>query len=165
VYVQRLRNQAAHIPGLRMRFYGAYEINELPWLLRDVDCVITSSAWPEAFGIVTREALRRGIPVIVSRVGGLTEAVVEGVNGFAFDPEHPEELGALLLRLTREQDLLPRLRRGAQSTPVLTTAEHALAVRAVYIEAQAEAEHHSFEVDAEAEKIFDALVAAGFAGK
>lgn len=161
-YVRRLRAQAAAIPGLRMRFFGAYEIRELTWLLRDVDCVITPSAWPEAFGIVTREALRRGVPVLVSRVGGLAEAVVEGVNGFTFASENPEELGLLLTRLAREEGLLARLREGAQATRVLTTAEHARAVKEIYLEAHTEAQSQRFTVKAESEKAFEALLGAGF---
>jgi glycosyltransferase involved in cell wall biosynthesis len=134
-YATRLREEAKDIPDLRMRFYGAYEPRDLPVLLDDVDLAITPSIWPETFAIVVREALVRGVPIAVSRRGGLPEAVKEGENGFTFDPDHPSELTGILRRILSEPELLPRLRRGACASRVMKIAEHADAVRTVYQEA------------------------------
>lgn len=134
-YVRRLRTEAAAIPGVKLRFYGPYATAELPYLLSDVDCVITPSEWPETFAIVTREAFVLGIPVVVTRLGALPEAVTDGENGFTFDPRRPEELAAILRRLVDEGGLIGRLREGARKTRVWTVGEHADAVRAVYAEA------------------------------
>jgi glycosyltransferase involved in cell wall biosynthesis len=40
----------------------------------------------EQFGIVVTEALAAGVPVIISRVCGATELVVEGETGFIIEP-------------------------------------------------------------------------------
>jgi len=134
-YVRTLRQSAAAIPGLRLRLYGTYEPKELLFLLHDVDCVVVPSTWPEIFCLVAREALVRGIPVAVSRLGALTEAVNEGQNGFTFDPTQPQELAAIFERMVEEEDLLPRLREGARRSNVMTMPHHAAAVREVYEEA------------------------------
>jgi glycosyltransferase involved in cell wall biosynthesis len=46
----------------------------------------------EAFGRVTVEALKSGIPVIASRTGGSTEIIEEGRNGFFYDPTIKDSL-------------------------------------------------------------------------
>ena len=47
--------------------------------LTDPRCVI------ETFGLTTLEALSCGIPVIVPQVGGISELVIEGQNGYKID--------------------------------------------------------------------------------
>jgi glycosyltransferase involved in cell wall biosynthesis len=136
-YVEGLRRQAAEIPGLRLEIHGAYEPHELPGLLADTDCVIVPSLVPETGGLVPREALALGVPVLVSRLGALPELVSEGENGFTFDPGRPAHLADRLRRLAADEGLLARLRDGARRTRVVTAAGHAAAVRAVYEEALA----------------------------
>ncbi|CAN5259524.1 hypothetical protein BH18GEM1_BH18GEM1_07820 [soil metagenome] len=138
-YVSELYARAETVPGLHFRLCGEYESGELPALLHDVDCVIVPSQWPETFCLVAREALARGIPVVVARMGALPDSVIEGVNGFVFDHDRPDALGAVLRRLAEEEDLVPRLRAGARATAVPVLAEHTVALRAIYREALDEA--------------------------
>jgi len=135
-YVHYLRERAKALHGLQLCIYGKYEPEDLPLLLDDMDCVIAPSLFPETFNIAVREALARGIPVFVSRLGALPEAIIEGENGFTFDPRRLEELALLLQRLAEDEGLLLHLRQGARQTPVMTQAEHAEAVQGVYLEAR-----------------------------
>lgn len=134
-YTRELRERAAAVPGLKLWLYGPFRRNELPYLLSDIDCVIVPSLVPEAGPLVPREALARGIPVAVARLGALPETVAEGENGFTFDPNRPEELAAILKRLAQDANLLGHLRDGARGTPAVTVSGHAKAVRSVYREA------------------------------
>lgn len=164
-YLNRLREDAAAVPGLELKIYGSYEPQQLPILLADVDVAITPSTWPETFAIVVREALTRNIPVIVSQRGGLPEAVNYGENGFTFNPDQPGELAALLQRFVKEDDLLPRLRIGAASSKVLSAAGHAAAVRAVYDEAIDDLLHHKTFARGDSEELnflHTALLEQGF---
>jgi glycosyltransferase involved in cell wall biosynthesis len=136
-YARHLRDRAAAVPGLRLQLYGSYRSAELPFLLGDVDCVVTSSQVAETFSITTREALTLGIPVLAARLGALPEAIEEGVNGYTFAPASAGELATVLRRLDADPALLGRLRAGARRTPGLTLPEHAAAVAAVYEEALA----------------------------
>ncbi|HEY3346436.1 MAG TPA: glycosyltransferase, partial [Nitrospirota bacterium] len=79
--VGRLMERAA---GKAVFFHGRYERESLGGLLAGLDAVVVPSMWPETFGIVVREALSCGVPVIVSDCGALPEAVRDGIDGMVF---------------------------------------------------------------------------------
>lgn len=58
----------------------------------------------EGFGIVYLEAGACEVPVVGSRVGGIPDAVEEGVTGLLVDPARPGELEEALLRILRMPD-------------------------------------------------------------
>lgn len=65
--------------------------------------VLAPSQWQEAFGRIAAEAHVSGIPVVASRIGGLTEAV--GPGGILVDAEAPVEQWADAVRkLWEDQD-------------------------------------------------------------
>jgi glycosyltransferase involved in cell wall biosynthesis len=55
----------------------------------------------ETWGLTVNEAMAAGLPVLVSeRCGCARDLVVEGRNGFTFDPCDVEALSKLMLRLS-----------------------------------------------------------------
>lgn len=73
----------------------------------------------ETFGLVTAEALRRGVPVVGSDSGGTREILDGGLSGLLFPPGDPSALASRLERLYRDPTLAPQLtdagyRRAAQ---------------------------------------------------
>jgi glycosyltransferase involved in cell wall biosynthesis len=58
--------------------------------------VIAMPSRRESFGRVTLEAMAAGRPLVASRVGGLTEAVVEGETGVLVPPDDAAALAAAL---------------------------------------------------------------------
>jgi glycosyltransferase involved in cell wall biosynthesis len=166
-YARRLREEAADIPGLRLRLFGAYEPAELPLLLDGIDCVIVPSTWPETFCLVAREALALGLPVLATRLGALPDAVTEGVDGFLFHHDRPETLAALLRRLVEEEGLLERLRQGARQARPTTMVEHASRVRDAYSHALERSDGASGTSEAEwaeLEVLSELLEMYGFGG-
>ena len=157
---------AADIPGLRFRMYGDYDTEHLPALLRDIDSVVVPSLWPETYCLVAREALVRGIPAIVTRMGALPDGVADGRNGFVFDPGRVDELAGIFHRLVDESSLVQRLRSGARRSAVPSLAQHVAALERVYGEALAEAAQRrgiSPADQAELAALESALAAVGFA--
>lgn len=57
----------------------------------------------EGFGLACLEALACGVPVIGSNVGGLSEMIIEGFNGYLFAPEDTDSL-AKKLAMALEKD-------------------------------------------------------------
>lgn len=54
-------------------------------------------------------AMACGLPVLAARLGGISEAVVDGETGFLFDPRVPGEFQAQLARLAADAGLRRRL--------------------------------------------------------
>ena len=63
----------------------------------------------EGYGIVAREAMAYGRPVVATDVGGLPDAVVHGETGLLVPPRDPQALRAALERLLGDAELRRRL--------------------------------------------------------
>lgn len=86
----------------QIKFLGARM--DVPGLLAQADIFILSSNW-EGFPITILEAMRAGLPVICSDVGGCNEAVKDGENGFLVPRGDREALVQSLDVLIKDQNL------------------------------------------------------------
>ncbi|MBK9055158.1 MAG: glycosyltransferase family 4 protein [Chloroflexi bacterium] len=68
----------------------------------------------EAFGIAAIEALAVGLPVITTPVGGLTDVVVDGENGFLLQPGDLQGLVQAMTRLANDPALRQRMGQAAR---------------------------------------------------
>ncbi|HEB52543.1 MAG TPA: glycosyltransferase [bacterium] len=68
-------------PGHGVTYHGPYSLDEMPARIATIDVLAAPARWHEAFGLTVREALAAARPVLVSRVGGLQDAVEDGVEG------------------------------------------------------------------------------------
>jgi phosphatidyl-myo-inositol dimannoside synthase len=59
----------------------------------------------EGYGIAVVEAALCGKPAIVSANSGLAEAIVDGVTGYAVEPDNPQAVARALIRLLRNKEL------------------------------------------------------------
>ena len=87
--------------------------------------VFVLSTFFEAFPISILEAMRAGLPVVASHVGGVGEAVVHGVTGFLTPSSEPAAMAEALERLLRDPGL--RRRMGSHGREVFLerfTEEH-----------------------------------------
>jgi len=92
----------------RVTFVGRVDRGGVPEAISQCD-VAVCVPWYEPFGIVPVEVMACGRPVVVSRVGGLTDTVVDGRTGMVVPPQDPAALAAALGTLQRDPDLRRRL--------------------------------------------------------
>ena len=76
--------------------------------------VVVCPSLREGYGIVAREAMAHGRPVVATAVGGLAEAVEDGVDGLLVPPRDPTALRAALERLLGDAELRARLGAAAR---------------------------------------------------
>jgi glycosyltransferase involved in cell wall biosynthesis len=76
---------------------------------RRCSIAVAPSVWPEPFGIVVLEAMSAGRPVIASRIGGLSDVVVDGETGLLVSPGDPAALQGAFERLLADRSFSRRL--------------------------------------------------------
>jgi hypothetical protein len=72
--------------------HGRYARDELPQLMADADWVIVPSIWWENAPLIIQEAFQHRRPVICSGIGGMAEAVRDGVDGLWFNAGDSRQL-------------------------------------------------------------------------
>ncbi|MFZ4641498.1 MAG: glycosyltransferase [Nodosilinea sp.] len=89
-----------HLPGFLQQ-------DQLLPYFGHAQCFILASS-QEQWGLVVNEAMAASLPVLVSnRCGCFEDLVIEGVNGFGFDPDISLELTQLMVQVTQaDYDLL-----------------------------------------------------------
>lgn len=109
---------------------GAYVRNEQPRLIANVDWVVVSSVWWENAPLVIQEAFAHGRPVICADVGGMAEAVRDGVDGLHFSRGDSRSLAQAMRRAIEHPGLWQRLVDSIQ--PVRTIQQAADEHQALY---------------------------------
>jgi glycosyltransferase involved in cell wall biosynthesis len=102
-------------PGHGVRYHGPYGLGDLPRILDGIDVLAAPALWHEAFGLTVREALAAARPVLVSRVGGLQDAVEPEVQGLVLPPGDVPAWAAAIARLAGDRDLVARMSRSART--------------------------------------------------
>ena len=98
----------------------------------------------EGYGMVAREAMAHGRPVVATAVGGLVDAVEDGVTGLLVPPCDSRALRAELERLLADPSLRSRLGVAARERALESSGAEAYvrALRAVYRDASTEFTRH-----------------------
>jgi glycosyltransferase involved in cell wall biosynthesis len=103
--------------GDRVRFPGPRTGPELDRAFAAADLLVLASR-AETYGMVVTEALARGLPVLATEVGGVTEALGHGDDGtrpgLLVPPGDPAALAAALRIWLGDAELRGRLRRAAR---------------------------------------------------
>ena len=68
----------------------------------------------EAFGRVTVEAMRSGLPVIGTEAGGTLDIIKDGYNGFFYKPHDFNKLAEKIIELYHDRSMLDRLSYNAK---------------------------------------------------
>jgi len=102
--VSRLANELGI--GERVRFLGVR--SDIPEILAGSDIFVLTSRY-EGFPISILEAMRAGLPVVASDVGGVSEVVLEGQTGFLIPRGNWKTLHSRLKTLLTNPELRVRM--------------------------------------------------------
>jgi len=116
-YVAGLRREAEGCP---VRFLGPFDPGGVDAVLAGLDLLVLPSVWYENMPITIHEAHRHGIPVVVTALGGMAEAVEHGTTGLTFPRGDDRALSEAIRSLARDAALYDRL---AQNRPRVVTLE------------------------------------------
>jgi len=84
--------------------FTGYRKDVRPYL-KDFDIFVIPSNYPDPFPRSVIEAMSFALPVIGFGVGGIVEAVENGVTGVLNEPGNTEQMGEAILRLIKERSL------------------------------------------------------------
>ena len=109
----QVRATAAATPDLTVRFFGNLPDDELAQVYEQADIFAMTSVSHghsvEGFGLVYLEAAAHGLPVVAHDIGGVSEAVLDGLTGLLVPPERPAQLAAAFEKLIHDEDLRKQL--------------------------------------------------------
>lgn len=116
------------IEGATLTVWGdpPFEEERKPEIFAEMDVLIVPSLGLESFGLVAREAMHHGVPVLSSDRGALPEMEYGGL----FDPEDPASLRVWIERLIAEPEIVDRW--AAALPRIKGMDEHADEIEAVY---------------------------------
>jgi glycosyltransferase involved in cell wall biosynthesis len=110
---ERLRALAAE-RGVAVEFLGAVPPANMPKLYAHADAFALVSTF-EPFGVVVREAVAAGLPILCSRrAGAAGDIAIEGRNALLVDPGDTAQIAAALTRLAAEPELRAALAAGSR---------------------------------------------------
>ncbi len=131
-YVQTLREGA----DARTRFLGRLTRRTVWETLAQVDAVVIPSLWYETFSLIAHEAIAAGVPIIVSDLGALAEAVQDGVDGVCVPAGNVAAWRVALQKLVVHSERLLDFR--TQLRPPVTLEEHVARLLALYAQVMTE---------------------------
>ena len=94
----------------RIRFLGTYENRDIVrQVLNNVDVIVVPSIWDENSPMVIQEALHARVPVIAPCHGGMSELVLDGINGLSFAHRNVSSLASKMQIAVNSPELLEEL--------------------------------------------------------
>lgn len=86
-----------------IEFAGAHE--DVPSIMRSLDCLVSATTTPEAFGRAIVEAQASGVPVVSTRVGGVVDIIEDGKTGLFCNAEDPHDMADKIFQLYQDRNL------------------------------------------------------------
>jgi glycosyltransferase involved in cell wall biosynthesis len=126
-----------------VHFVGWVKNKDLDIYYQKASIVVTPSVCQEIFGLVILEAMGAGRPVIGTNVGGISEIIVDGVNGYLVEPQSPEQIAEKVIKLFSDEDLLKAFGKNARKKAQEFSLEK-YAINLVHIYEQIMSKHKSY---------------------
>ena len=89
----------------RVKWLGKIDYGQLGTFFRAASVFVLPTL-EDTWGVVVSEAMATGKPILCSKWAGVAEIVIEGENGYIFDPYNPENLAEMMSRFISNRDLI-----------------------------------------------------------
>lgn len=108
--------------------------DELDAFYRAARMLVLPSVWFDSFPTVGEEAMGHGIPVVGSRIGGIQEMIIDGVDGALFEPGDADDLAVRVQALWQDPQLCRAMGIAARTKALENwgAAPHARRIMQVY---------------------------------
>ena len=95
-----------------VKFMGYVPHEEVPSYMAQIDIFVMPSIYEsETFGVAAIEAQAMGIPVVATKIGGVEEAVLDGVTGLLVSPRNEKAIAEAVIRLVTDKKLRESMSR------------------------------------------------------
>lgn len=94
-----------HDLGNEARFVGVVRGEEKKRLLLESEVFVLPTCHEEGLPMSILEAMAAGLPIITTNYQGISELIVEGVNGFFVKPKRPGEIAKRIEKLFYDREL------------------------------------------------------------
>jgi glycosyltransferase involved in cell wall biosynthesis/SAM-dependent methyltransferase len=101
----------------KIGFPGRYSYENLTGIINNLDVVVLPSLWWENSPLVLLRSLAQDVPVITSNLGGMTEIIRDGVNGFAFEIGNSDDLAKIIRKIGDDPSILNALKQQITHPP------------------------------------------------
>ena len=117
---EELRRQAKGLED-KVLFVGSRTHEELSVIYASADILVAPSITAkdgdkEGFPLTIIEAMASGLPVIASRTGGVTDGLIDEVNGLLVEEKDAAQIAVLINRLLQDGELRKTLAKNARET-------------------------------------------------
>ena len=113
----------------RVRLLGAVPLEELMPLYRQYDIFVLPTGPGEGIPRVLLEAMAAGLPVVTTRVAGISSLIADGDNGLLVSDPTPDQVGEAIRALIVSPALRQRLiQRGYETARAHTVERQAAAM-------------------------------------
>ena len=89
-----------------IQFKGAYNYNKLDEILNEIDVGIVSPIWHDNAPQIVFEFFSKGIPIISSNLGGMSDFVKDNVNGFIYEYNNINALKEKMQKIINNPNLI-----------------------------------------------------------
>ena len=93
-----------------IQFLGTFPNEKLGPILTEIDVLVVPSRWYENTPLVMQSSLATKTPLIATDLGGMSELVEDGLNGFTFKLNDESDLSKKLRKLIDNPELLTKFR-------------------------------------------------------
>lgn len=116
-----------------IKCHGFVNELELEKFKKNCSYAIIPSIWYENFPLVVYEVMSNGLPVLASKIGGLPELVIDGHNGFLFEPGNVNSLSKLIDNKSQNEELFLKLSKNSiTSAQKFTMKDHLCKILEIY---------------------------------